>query len=53
MTDIVDNMYVKVHPSEAKLSVFLDGNYFLIVFTVSVYSIPRMVLRVLADSSTN
>jgi hypothetical protein len=53
MTDIVHNKYVKVHPSEAKLSSFLDSDYILIVFTVSVYCIPQILFRVLLDSSTN
>ena len=46
-------LFVYVHPSKAKLTIFLDTNWFLIASTVSVYSLPQMLLSVLADLSTN
>jgi hypothetical protein len=52
MTDVIAYFLVDVHPSKAKLTLFLDGNCFLIVFTVSAYSQQRMIVRVLADGST-
>jgi hypothetical protein len=51
MTHIMATMFVDVHPSEAKLTVFRDGNCFLIASTVSPYSIQQMLLRVAADGS--
>jgi len=53
MTDVIANLFVNVHPSKAKLTLFLDGNCFLIASTVSVYSLWLILLRVLADSNTN
>jgi len=52
MTNIIANLFVDVHPSKAKLTLFLDGNCFLIAFTVSVYSLRQILLRVLADGYT-
>jgi len=46
------NLFVDVHLSKAKLNLFRDGNCFLIVSTVSAYSPPQMLLRVVADGST-
>jgi hypothetical protein len=53
MTDVIPNLFVDVHPSKAKLTLFLDSNWFLIVSTVSVYSLQQILLRVLPDSNTN
>jgi len=53
MTDIIANSFVDVHPSKAKLTLFLVGNCFLIASTVSQYSLRHMLLRVLADGSTS
>ena len=53
MTDITDNLFLDVHPSNDKLTLFLDGNSFLIASTVSVYSLWQVLLRVLADGNTN
>jgi len=39
------------HPSEAKLSQFLDGNRLLIASTFNEYSLQQMMQRVLADGS--
>jgi len=53
MTNVMANLFIDVHLSNAKLTWFLDGNCFLIVSTVSVYSLRQMLLRVLADGSTS
>jgi hypothetical protein len=45
-------VFVDVNPSKAKLTLFLDGNCFLIASTVSVYSLRQILLRVLADGYT-
>ena len=53
MTDVIADLFLDVHPSKAKLTLFVDGNCFLIAFTVSVYSLRQILLRVLADGNTN
>jgi len=53
MTDIIANLFIDVHPCKAKLTLFLDGNCFLIASTVSVDSLQQILLRVLAESNTN
>jgi hypothetical protein len=53
MTDIIANLFVDVHPSKAKLTLFLDGNCFLIASTASLDSLGQILLRVLADGNTN
>jgi len=53
MTDVIANLFVDVHPSKAKLTLFVDGNCFLIASTVSVYSLRQILLRVLANGNTN
>jgi len=53
MTNFMDNLFVDVHLSEAQLTLFLDGNCYLIASTVSVYSLPQMFLIVLADRTTD
>jgi hypothetical protein len=47
------SLFVDIHPSKAKLTLFLDGNCFLIASTVSVYSLQQILLRVLAHGNTN
>jgi len=47
------NLFIDVHPSKAKLTLFLDMNCFLIVSTVSENSLRQMLLSMLADGSTN
>jgi len=49
----ITNLFVDVHPSKATLTLFLEGNCFLIAFTVSVYSLGQIILRVVADGNTN
>jgi hypothetical protein len=44
---------IVVFPSKAKLMIFLYCNCFLIVFTVSVYSLLQQLQRVLVDNSTS
>ena len=53
MTEFIDNLFVDVHPSKAKVALFLDGNCFLIASTVSVYFLQQILLRVLADGNNN
>jgi len=53
MTDAISNLFVDVHPSNAKLTLFLEGNCFLIASTLSEYSLWQMLLRVLVDGSTS
>jgi hypothetical protein len=52
MTDVIASLFVDVHPSKAKLTLFRSGNCFLIVSTVSAYSLRKMLLRVVADGGT-
>jgi hypothetical protein len=51
MTNVIANLFVDVNPSKAKLTLFLDGNCFLIASTVSGYSLRQILLRVLADGN--
>jgi len=53
MTDVIANLFVDVHPSKAKPTLFVDGNCFLIASTVSVHSLRQILLRVRADGNTN
>jgi len=53
MTDDIANLFIDVHPSKSKLTLFLDGSCFLIASTFSVYSLRRILLRVQADGTTN
>jgi hypothetical protein len=52
MADVMANLFVDVHLSKGTLTVFRTGNCFLIVSTVSAYTLLQMLLRVVADSST-
>jgi len=52
MTDIMASLFVDVHASEAKLTLFRDGNCYLIASTVSAYFLRQMLLNVVADGST-
>jgi hypothetical protein len=45
-------LFVEVHPSIAKFTLFLDGDCFLIASNVSVYSLWQILLSVVADSNT-
>jgi len=53
MTDIMANFFMNGHTFKAKLTLILDGNWFLIASTVSVYSLWWTLFSVLADGSTN
>jgi len=53
MTYVIANLFIDVHPSNAKLTLFLDSNCFSIASTASVDSIRQKLLRVLADGNTN
>jgi len=52
MTNVMASVFVDVHPSKAKLTLFRIANCFLIASTVSAYCLRQMLLRVVADSST-
>jgi len=52
MTDVMASLSVDVHPSKVKLTIFRNGNCFLIASTVSAYSLRQMILRVVADGRT-
>jgi hypothetical protein len=52
MTDVIASLFVDVHPSKVKLTLFRIGNCFLIASTVSAYSLQQMLLRVVADGRT-
>jgi len=52
MTDVMASLFVDIHPSKAKLTLFHIGNCFLISSTVSAYSLGQMLLRVVADGRT-
>jgi len=45
-------LFVDVHPSKAKLTLFHDGNCFLIASIVNAYTLQQMLLKVVADGST-
>jgi hypothetical protein len=45
------NFFVDDQVAKAKLTLFRDGNFFLIASTVSAYSLWQMLLRVVADGS--
>jgi len=52
MTDVMANLFVDVHLSRAKLTLFRDGNCFLIASTVSAYLLRQMLQSVIADGSS-
>jgi len=52
MTDVMASLFVDVYPSKGKLTLFHNGNCFLIASTVSAYSLWQMLLRVVADGRT-
>jgi len=52
MTDGLARVFVDVHSSKAKLTLFCEGNYFLIALSVSANSLQQMSRRVVVDSST-
>jgi len=52
MTEVMASLFVEVHPSKAKQTLFRNGNYFLIASTVSAYSLRQMLIWVVADGRT-
>ena len=52
MTDVMASLFVDVHPSKAKLTLFCIGHCFLIACTVSADALWQMLLRVVADHRT-
>jgi hypothetical protein len=52
MANGLPNVFVDVHPSKAKQTLFRDRVYFLIASTVSANSIRQMLLRVVVDGCT-
>ena len=53
MTDILANLQVEVHPSKARLTIFLEGNCIFIASTVSVYCLQQLLQGELGAGSTN
>ena len=53
MTDLIANLFVDVHPSKTKLSLFLDCNCFIIASTVTDHSLQQILLRAGVDSSAS
>ena len=53
MTDVMANLFVDVNLSKVKLTLFLEGNCFLIESAVSEHYLWQMLLRVLGDGSTS
>jgi len=51
MTNIMARLFVDVHLSKAKPTVFRDSNCFLIASTDSEYSFRHTVLRVVGDGN--
>jgi len=52
MTNSLASLFVHVHPSKAKLTLFPIGDCILITSTVSEYSLWQMLLRVVAEGRT-
>jgi len=52
MTYIMANVIFDVYPSKGKLTIFRDGNYFLIATTFNNYFLQPMLLWVEVDAST-
>ena len=52
MADILASLFIDVHPSKAKLTLFCIGNRFLITSTVSAYTLQQMLLTIVADGRT-
>jgi hypothetical protein len=53
MVNLMARLFDDVHPSKAKLTLFLDSKCFLIASTVRVYSLRQMFYRVMGDGGTN
>jgi hypothetical protein len=53
MTDVIANLFVDIHPLIAKLTLFLDGNCFIIASTLREYSLRQSLLKVMADGITS
>jgi len=53
MTDVMPSLFIDVHPSKAKLTLFFDRNCFLSASTVSVNALQQMLLSVLSAGSAN
>ena len=46
------NVFIDTHLSKDKLTLFVDGNYFIIGCTVSEYSLWQKLLRMLVNGTT-
>ena len=53
MTNVMANLFANVHLSKAKLTVFLDGNCFVIESIITESSLQQMLVQVSADCSTS
>jgi len=52
MTDVMASLFVDVHPSKARPTLFLDSNCLVIASTVSACSLRHMLVMVIADGCT-
>jgi len=53
MMYIVAKLFLNVNPFNAKLTVCLNGSWFTIASTVGEYSLWQMLVRAVADGTTN
>jgi hypothetical protein len=53
VNNVIVNLFVDIHPSQAKLTLFLDGNCFLIASMVSKSSLRQGLQIVLPYGSTS
>jgi hypothetical protein len=53
MTIVMVSLFVDVHPSKDKLTLFLDGIRILTASTLGVYSLQQMLLSMLADGRSS
>jgi len=52
MTNVMTSLFIDIHASKGKQTLFRDDICFLIPSTVSAYSLQQMLLRVVVDGST-
>ena len=53
MSNVMANLFVDVQPSNAELTFFVDGNYFLIAKTVCLYVLWQILRSMMVDSMTS
>ena len=52
MTEVMACLFVDFDPSKGNVTLFGDGNCFLVASAVSAWSLQQMLLTVVADGST-